>query len=450
MAAASSAKRRRQGAAAAAVALPRVVEEALADQRICKERGDMRIIGLHERLHPPESTANPCTHLEALLRSPHSLQVAEEDLDGLLTLGEQVPRTLTREATRRAYRRRKDDLKSVVHWGQRKLLLSEIEFLTARASDCTRVIYAGAAPGVHIPFLRSLFPHLSFILVDPGDFQVKGSTDHGIDVRKVFFTSEFARELREDAPGGGSASSSKTAFISDVRTADSKVQSGAEVDAAVAKDMAMQREWVQILQPRTSMLKFRLPYAAGETEYFDGEVHLPVWGPATTTEARLITDGTAMRSYNHTEYEEQMFHFNTVTRVQLFRTPLVGAGLCEGYDSAAELRILQLYLESLAAEGLQSVRNLLGVPEKEVPLDFSRVPPDLLALALLVQRVGKESSARGRHLLTILPLNAKEKWFRAKVFDAATGKYLDACSQEGQELLCLQSSTTQATPADVA
>lgn len=55
--------------------------------------------------------------------------------------------------------------KSVVHWGQRKLLLHEIELLTQCVSlqDKALLVYAGAAPGAHITFLASLFPSVSFV-----------------------------------------------------------------------------------------------------------------------------------------------------------------------------------------------------------------------------------------------------------------------------------------------
>merc|ERR1719343_113345 len=120
-----------------------------------------------------------------------------------------------------------------------------------------------------------------------------------------------------------------------------------------------------MLQPRKAMLKFCLPYAAGKTEYLDGELFLPVWGPPTTTEARLVTDGLAVRTYDHTEYEEQMFHFNTVTRVKRYRTPMVGEGLCETFDSASEMKILGAYLDSLGGARLS----------EQVELQESPAPP---------------------------------------------------------------------------
>ena len=71
--------------------------------------------------------------------------------------------------------------------------------------------------------------------------------------------------------------------------------------------------WHDILKPHRSMLKFRLSWQPGMTEYLDGffclcfsiydicvsiisiilmelgNLHLPIWGPVTTTESRLIT-----------------------------------------------------------------------------------------------------------------------------------------------------------------
>jgi hypothetical protein len=52
------------------------------------------------------------------------------------------PRVLTDDAPRLAYRRRKGEAKKMLHWGQRKLLFSEIEFLvnhgmaTSAATRC--------------------------------------------------------------------------------------------------------------------------------------------------------------------------------------------------------------------------------------------------------------------------------------------------------------------------
>ena len=82
----------------------------------------------------------------------------------------------------------------------------------------------------------------------------------------------------------------KVLFISDVRSADPKVLGKEEVERCVARDMESQMEWAIAMDPVASMLKFRLPYGAGKSKYLDGKIFLPVWGPQTTTETRLVTE----------------------------------------------------------------------------------------------------------------------------------------------------------------
>jgi hypothetical protein len=92
------------------------------------------------------------------------------------------------------------------------------------------------------------------------------------------------------------------------------------------------------------MLKFRLPWNAGSTEYLAGEIYLPVWGPITTTEARLIVRGHETRMYDNRKYEEQLFFFNTTTRVALYEHSVRGQGIDHCYDCRAEIDILDKFL----------------------------------------------------------------------------------------------------------
>lgn len=64
------------------------------------------------------------------------------------------------------YRRRRGERKSLLHWGQRKLLLSEIDFINRINNQNDNklfglMIYAGSAPGGHLALLIELFPNLS-------------------------------------------------------------------------------------------------------------------------------------------------------------------------------------------------------------------------------------------------------------------------------------------------
>lgn len=95
------------------------------------------------------------------------------------------------------------------------------------------------------------------------------------------------------------------------------MQSNKEVEEAVKYDQELQKNWVLKLNPKASMLKFRLPWEGGSTNYLKGDIYLPIWGRETTTETRLISVSPfEIVPYDNKKYEEQCFHFNRVTRVQ--------------------------------------------------------------------------------------------------------------------------------------
>jgi hypothetical protein len=73
--------------------------------------------------------------------------------------------------------------KPVIHIGQLKLFLTEMEFLNdvlPAADSSALVVYAGSAPSMHLPFLLELFPNVKFILVDPNEhvFHFAGKKSH--------------------------------------------------------------------------------------------------------------------------------------------------------------------------------------------------------------------------------------------------------------------------------
>jgi hypothetical protein len=144
------------------------------------------------------------------------------------------------------YRRMKH--KSVIHWGQRKLIASEIEFITTHGINDDIVVYAGAAPGNHIQLLGRMFPSIFFYLYDPNAFSIK-ETDN-IKIFQQYFTDDDAKKY----------TGRSTLFISDIRTADPKVHSLHDIELLVEKDNLMQMAWVTNMRPKVAMLKFRLPW----------------------------------------------------------------------------------------------------------------------------------------------------------------------------------------------
>ena len=235
-----------------------------------------------------------------------------------------------------------------LHNGQRKLLAVEVDFLTraAGAAGTGTVVYAGAAPGTHIPFLADLFPGLKFVLYDPRDFDPALRRCRSITTRVQFFTDDDAREWT----GRGAM------FVSDIRTGESlSDMSTGSANALVDRDMAMQRRWVELMQPAAFSLKFRLPYSTPgaptpPAEYLAGEVRVQPWAPQTSTETRLVGgagDWARTATYDPAEYERQLFYVNTILRQ--WRTfphsvptaAVPGLDLC--YDCAAEVAIWRAY-----------------------------------------------------------------------------------------------------------
>ncbi len=202
------------------------------------------------------------------------------------------------------------------HYGQRKLLLTELYFLAMYAHLSTTVLYVGSAPGQHLNILLPLFPHHTFILYDPRGYEIKPSS------RCIIHQNYFTDEECEKYAG------KKILFISDIRRE-------AYEEKMIIEDMEMQKRWIHIINPVMSMLKFRIPFTTGDyckepyslgkkctINYLDGDLLLQPWAPIFSTEMRLIVPSSPkMKEYDITEVDEKMFYHNFHDRTEsiLFR-----------------------------------------------------------------------------------------------------------------------------------
>ena len=237
------------------------------------------------------------------------------------------------------------DHHQTMHWGQLKLLISEIEFLTPFFGEVFHVVYAGAAPGIHIPILSMMFPSMHFILVDPLASVIADGEYWNIKVMQVHMTDELAQTFASQFQ------SDQLLFISDVRVGTNKRSPHHESDKAhqkrIKKDMDDQKKWVKIMSPLSSMLKFRLPWddsieGKGGTLYPKGNIHLPVYGRSMTHETRLVVEkGAVDVSYDNKLYEGQMAYFNQVLRPALYPA---GPREHRCYDCVAFHAIVKQYM----------------------------------------------------------------------------------------------------------
>lgn len=225
------------------------------------------------------------------------------------------------------------DEKTVIHWGQRKLLISEIEFLTKHSFDNQLVVYVGAAPGRHITYLSSLFPTLVFHLYDPVKFDIR-PTDKIKIFQQLFTDVDVNKYVGKNI-----------LFISDIRSVGTNNITDEQHSEGILRDLRTQESWYINLRPHKALLKFRFPYTSGQTEYLDGDVYFQAWEPVSSTESRLVPYGPDKRKiYNHTKYEEQFFYYNNNTRVALYPHNVKSHELDHCYDCTCEIHILREYL----------------------------------------------------------------------------------------------------------
>lgn len=261
-----------------------------------------------------------------------------------------------------------------LHLGQRKLLLAEVAFLAAHARKGDVVVYAGAAPGGHIPLLASLFHKLGvrFVLYDPRRFGLpKGRKEalSRIETSREFFTDEIARSY---------AGRDDLLFISDIRTG---LPGQPELEEKVLADMRAQERWVGLMGPRAALLKYRPPYEHSDRfEYLAGTVALQPWAPHASSESRLTVERPFKSGAIDTRgYEDRMYYLNTVLREWAFYehgipVDLV-AGLDHCFDCALEAHIWRAYLRSGGRqESPEAVADLFNLTSKALSRALDRPP----------------------------------------------------------------------------
>ena len=269
--------------------------------------------------------------------------------------------------------------------GQRKLLVNEILFLTKYGHLADTVLYVGSAPGHHIPIVATMFPKHNFELWDPANFAIhdrylkKSNPEANLVIFNEPFTEKTAMLYR----------GRNVLFISDLRiltkgigVATTKDDRQAKIEQEIDEQKVMndnykQLQFVNLINPRMSMLKFRMPflYDPPERIYADGEIWFQAWSTYRSTESRLILDGInvvqiplersreavgvdphmfppgsvlktqKIKSWSVKEYEDKLHYYNLVIRKNAaVKNPLGLApgrvkGLQDNFEGAYEIYI---------------------------------------------------------------------------------------------------------------
>jgi len=247
----------------------------------------------------------------------------------------------------REYFSRREEAKKTFGWGQRKLGLALIQFLTKHLDKThlnPQIIYAGAATGENIRYAATLFKingiNPVFHLYDPRQFNIKGDDvliydgdDSSITDKITFvlytgdthgwFSDQTAMKWRDIQQKTG-----QVYFLSDIRSVDDKKTTSLQFEEGVWKDMKDQARWVTIINPVSAQLKFRLPYdlpdftrqfPQGKIPYLAGIIYKGIYSKPTSTESRLVpvrnNEGKYFNKlYDFKDYESKMFYFNTTIK----------------------------------------------------------------------------------------------------------------------------------------
>lgn len=275
------------------------------------------------------------------------------------TVGENDPMTERRVRT--------TEIKTAIKWGQLKLLLEEIQFLTLYW-DPVKVpepllVYVGSAVGTHIPVLIGMFPKFTYHLYDPREHDPIFRTEPfrsnpKIRIHKQFFEDKDAQKY---------AGKDNVFLIVDIRGSE-YLRKGEDILREVTEEnekivwdnMLLQQAWTRIIRPVRASLKFRLPYVAEFTRalgttrvYLDGLVYLQQWGSLSTTEARLVPyEDLRTREWDYEAHGMRMYYQDYNIREKLkFLNPLTNdrtpiaplIGLTNDYDSTASTVIVMEY-----------------------------------------------------------------------------------------------------------
>lgn len=283
------------------------------------------------------------------------------------------------------------DMAPLCHWGQKKLLLSEIQFFT---NICKKLniknlkdyiaVYIGSADGAHLPILFNLFPELDWLLYDPNPFNKHVKNNNKVKIFNQYFLDETVQHVLQHSLN------KKILFISDIRVTPK--------DEEVMTDMINQAKWGIELDADFMLLKFRLPYneptsfkpktikdlklnlnisnsnfIAKDTIYLKGTINLQLYHPQYSTELRLLVEKKnnkyELDNYDYIEIENKIFNFNTETRLTANVEGYNFLNLIPGYDKSIE-NIMEYEIVKQYYEYFHNITDYKDIVKKLYDMNF--------------------------------------------------------------------------------
>ena len=308
---------------------------------------------------------------------------------------------------REAYVSRRGETKGGDHHGQRKLFLSELEFLVENldTDEQAIIIYIGAAPGSHINLFLRWFDNVKFWLIDPREDafdrkmfeEVAGAGK--IMITTDYYDADFAQRLTaiagdeldfdvafpelsektryKEKYGLFRRGVTKFFFWSDIRRTSATNVSRIQHEVQVKDDMALQLTGLAELEQAVgsdnflAMLKFRPPFIGDDDfSYMAGELRTQVWAPLESAELRLIGRPSDRQTvYSKKAIEEIMFYHNKYLRNSSYGpTNIEGYGSC--HDCHREVNILKRYFLKYEDDGTREIDEEVSWIGNEINVFF--------------------------------------------------------------------------------
>ena len=253
---------------------------------------------------------------------------------------EKIPLLLSNLKNKVSYIPRNQRPATVPHIGQLKLFLSTIQFLLyyAPKNKEVHIIYPGSAPCQNLPMVSDMFPHCIWYLIDPRDFY-KPLYNHPKvkEIKHDLFTNELVQKYKKELQN------KYTLLISDIRIQPS--------EEGIHRDMMLQKEWVEKLQPTYFQFKHRLPREIDKKPikqypYLDGKCYLQLFPAVSTTETRLVGSGKKIKykDWDINDYEDKLYFFNRVERSSYYKHNYNNNKCIDHcYDCSAMINLLEEY-----------------------------------------------------------------------------------------------------------
>jgi hypothetical protein len=208
-------------------------------------------------------------------------------------------------------------LKSVVHWGQLKMLLITLIFLIRHINPDDKevhIIYPGSARGDNILILCEMFPNTRWYLIDPLHFHPKLKSHSQImEIKNEYFTDETAKYYAKKFADR----KHPLLLLSDIRVSTD--------DKSVIENQESNVTWHNIIGPDYSYFKFRCPYEGDKIySYYEGKIFIQPFAPISSTESRILLGNKLVnKDYDRDEYIGRFTYFNRILRPSYYNKKII-------------------------------------------------------------------------------------------------------------------------------